>query len=299
MNNDIVICAVAKNEEKYLYEWVSYHLNLGFDRIYLYDDNDPENGDILISDIESLKPFIDNEQLIINRCSHLERPQMKVYTECYRTYEFAWMLFIDIDEFVELPRFENIKDFLYQEKFNDADVIALSWLMMGDNEHMTYENKPVRERFTNRAYNYKEKTDMLIKCICRSNISGGKVVNPHYIISEIPEVNNNLKMYNAIGELVKIDPRVATIPVQYTDAYISHYFTKSMEEFVTIKIKRGSAARPDNIRRSLNFYWDTNEKTDRRISYMKYFVEKVQERYGLHLKGLDDLCDNTFYEING
>ena len=37
------VCAVARNENAYLLEWIDYHLNLGFDKIFLYDNNDPED----------------------------------------------------------------------------------------------------------------------------------------------------------------------------------------------------------------------------------------------------------------
>ena len=33
------ICAIAKHENVYINDWVNYHLNLGFDHIYIYDDN--------------------------------------------------------------------------------------------------------------------------------------------------------------------------------------------------------------------------------------------------------------------
>ena len=33
------ICAIAKNENDYINEWCKYHLNLGFDEIYIFDNN--------------------------------------------------------------------------------------------------------------------------------------------------------------------------------------------------------------------------------------------------------------------
>lgn len=35
-----VLCAVAKDEEAYLDEWVNYHLAIGFETIYVYDNSD-------------------------------------------------------------------------------------------------------------------------------------------------------------------------------------------------------------------------------------------------------------------
>lgn len=34
------ICAIAKNEESYLIEWLDHHLNLGFNHVYIIDNND-------------------------------------------------------------------------------------------------------------------------------------------------------------------------------------------------------------------------------------------------------------------
>ena len=36
----INICAIAKNEDRYLIEWSNYHFNQGIDTIYLYDNNE-------------------------------------------------------------------------------------------------------------------------------------------------------------------------------------------------------------------------------------------------------------------
>ena len=34
----IHLCAIAKNEERYLKDWVDYHRNKGFDCIHLFDN---------------------------------------------------------------------------------------------------------------------------------------------------------------------------------------------------------------------------------------------------------------------
>ena len=35
----VCLIAIAKMENDYINDWVKYHLNLGIDRIYLYDNN--------------------------------------------------------------------------------------------------------------------------------------------------------------------------------------------------------------------------------------------------------------------
>lgn len=39
------ICCVAKDEEPYLKEWIAHHLSLGFQHIYICDNNDEEGLD--------------------------------------------------------------------------------------------------------------------------------------------------------------------------------------------------------------------------------------------------------------
>ena len=35
-----VICAIAKNENKYINDWCHHHINLIFDNIYIFYNND-------------------------------------------------------------------------------------------------------------------------------------------------------------------------------------------------------------------------------------------------------------------
>lgn len=48
------ICCCAKYEDNYIIEWITYHLNLGFDWIYINDNND--DSKILPSILEQKLP---------------------------------------------------------------------------------------------------------------------------------------------------------------------------------------------------------------------------------------------------
>ena len=72
----IAICAIIRNENLYLREWVEHHKHMGFDHIILYDNNNPDGeyphqviGDYIMSgfvEVNNVRgyPFIHNE--IIN-----------------------------------------------------------------------------------------------------------------------------------------------------------------------------------------------------------------------------------------
>ena len=44
------ICAIAKDEDEYLPEWIDHHAKLGASRIYLYDNNSTRPQNIFIMD---------------------------------------------------------------------------------------------------------------------------------------------------------------------------------------------------------------------------------------------------------
>ena len=84
----IVVCAMAKNEHKYINEWVKHYINLGFDELFIYDNDD--------LDKPYIKDFIDTKYLdkvvIKNiRGQHRLKLQHDIYTGFYIKYknEFA------------------------------------------------------------------------------------------------------------------------------------------------------------------------------------------------------------------
>ena len=60
---NIALCAIAKNENLYIQEWVKYYKDLGISKIFLYDNNDV-NGecfeDVLNNYIEDKFVVIEN-----------------------------------------------------------------------------------------------------------------------------------------------------------------------------------------------------------------------------------------------
>lgn len=51
----VSICAIFKNEAKYLKEWIDYHLIVGVDHFYLYNNYSDDNYE------KVLKPYIQRQ----------------------------------------------------------------------------------------------------------------------------------------------------------------------------------------------------------------------------------------------
>ena len=73
----IVICAMAKNEHRYINEWVKHYVDLGIDTIYLYDNDN--------LDTPSIADFIDQkyrDKVVIKNIRGQQRPKLQhdIYT---------------------------------------------------------------------------------------------------------------------------------------------------------------------------------------------------------------------------
>ena len=209
--NNAAICCIALNEEPYIDEWIKYHLALGFNHIYIYDN----------SDNYSLKDKQTDKVTIIHFPGITK--QIEAYNLCIAQYKkkHKWCAFIDCDEFIVLKKHININEFL--KEYDNRNSIALSWLMFGTSNEKVYRDEPVtsRFRFCSRMANQH------FKCICKlSSIT--VFINPHRPYEMIFDTNGQ-QLFDNSNNKGPLDI-----------ACIHHYYTKSEEEFLK-KINRGRA----------------------------------------------------------
>ena len=95
------ICAILKNEHKYLDEWIRHHLDIGFDEIYLYEDFGSKSHSIITDKYSNVHLIQLSE--IFDEIKHLHgNKQNALYIYFYQNYKnvFDYTAFIDIDEFI-------------------------------------------------------------------------------------------------------------------------------------------------------------------------------------------------------
>lgn len=232
-----IICAIAKNENAYLYEWATYHLALGFSHIYLYDNNDVDGEQI--TDVLNADEFIGKITIIDVRGQ--KYIQKRVYNDCYRTRAFDWCAFIDIDEFIVLEKNKNISEFLRNFTYHDA--IYLNWKCYGDSGHVSYKAVDVTKRFTKpwRSNVYYGYIDRAENTHIKSIIKSGFDINWEYNgddWSSNPHTPYGLKnICNAQLDQLSVGPFA---PICHNVAYIRHYTTKTIEEYA-VKVSRQCA----------------------------------------------------------
>jgi len=226
----IALVCIAKNEDNYIKEWVDYHKKLGFDDIFIFENN-------WSSDLEDEK--------VITIKFNGEVKQVSAYNTFIDRfkYDYDWAAFIDVDEFIVLKKHKNIKDFI--KDYEDVEYgIAVNWVLFGNNGHddIADDNYSVLERFTKRQEGVNQHTKTILK-LKYENI---KMVDPHHPNTILYDTNFN-KVTSALNPNGTIDV-----------IQLNHYFCKTLKEFKE-KIERGRADIP--TKRNLTD-WDIHNSNE-------------------------------------
>lgn len=256
---EIVICAIARRENLYVEEWVNYHLSMGFSHIYLYDNN--RDGEERISDV-----LADTDRVTIIPYHDVENwPQMQAYEDCWRRFIFDWCLFIDVDEFFTFgQKWNGAHDVVsFIETKAKAEVILLNWMTYGDNGKLEYEAQPVIKRFPTplplsfSASNMfgKQPINGLVKSFVK-HTADYQPAGPHV-------GQGSFSCCNADGEF--IENKAWQQNQTYGTAYIRHYITKSLSEYLSGKISRGLADRESGSKYHISNYFIYNKPTLRKL----------------------------------
>ena len=126
----LAICAIAKDEDDYLLEWVRYHRAAGVERIVIFDN-------------ESARPVADvlREYVDAGYVDTIVAPGSPVQVHAYDYYlqymggESFWTAFIDIDEFLVPVRHNDVKTLL--RAYEPFAALAVNWLLFGSSGHKT------------------------------------------------------------------------------------------------------------------------------------------------------------------
>jgi len=234
------ICTVIKNEHQYLDEWIQYHLRLGIDYIFIFEDIDSESHKditdkydrVSLSLIKNILNDEDYKKAVILKETKKHNPQ-HIYFRNALNYiknlgEYDWCFIIDNDEFITLENTKTLQDSLSQ--FENYDAVIIQWECYGANEYVSTpnynKNGLVQTYLLKITGSLPDRRDSFVKtCYNLRKYTDDMFYNQHHPNDKCNWVNTNFqKTY---------------IEQTYRSIYIRHYVTKSWEEFVYKKIQRG------------------------------------------------------------
>lgn len=238
------IALMEKNEEKYLKEWLEYHLLMGAEHFYVYDHGSTDDS------LEVLATYAKQGTVEIIPVEGEYLPtQIAVYNDALARarYSAEYLAFIDTDEFLTPMRHERaidaIDDIFSTYENNPfkspgscaAGGIGVNWRVYGSSGHKTPADGLVIDE-----YRYRGPDDLMInahiKTICKP-LCVDKIINPHFAIykpgywciSEHGSLIPGAFFYDSRGDILRLN----------------HYYVKSEEEYVTrrLNFKRSEAGR--------------------------------------------------------
>jgi hypothetical protein len=226
----ITLGLVAKNESKYLKEWVLYHKLIGVDNFSIYLHNNTDDSSRILEDLGVNFKNVSSEYLGFE-------VKNKLYTEIIQEAHTEFVCCLDIDEFIMMPEHDDIKCFLSSSLFDGFGGIVLHQNIFGSNDHQASPDGLVIDNYTKRHPdnfdfpknypNFQQPCDLfkIIKTIVRRK-SLKRVLDSHEYVTHTPIVDENGQLY-----------RKYTCNRPLSKIRLNHYFTKSLEDW-TFKTSR-------------------------------------------------------------
>jgi hypothetical protein len=123
----LTIGAIAKNEGKYIVEWLAYHLAIGVDRFLIFSNESGDDQLPLLRKISSA----DARLTVIDWPSPTSAsPQIEAYRHALTMVSTQWVSFIDIDEYLVPTEHLTIRDYLRTVP-PDVGSIHVNWRNFG------------------------------------------------------------------------------------------------------------------------------------------------------------------------
>jgi len=245
---DNVIFATAKDETPYLAEWITYHLDLGIEHIFIHDDGSriPIKGTVALLP----KKYRDRITVSSDRFKHRYSTQRALYSRWLREWEYKvrWVSFLDIDEFLIIKDGKTPKEFL--SKFDETVAeVNMGWVEYNADGQKKKTDGNVRDRF---------KTISPVTPAKMGYWAGKFFVRPQAVL--------RLRIHETVipAKMLRVTPEMKPIEIfkqcDYvydpldSAVYVAHYYTKSEEEW-NEKMNRGAC---DYYLRNVNDFYASN-----------------------------------------
>jgi tetratricopeptide (TPR) repeat protein len=216
------LCLICKDENDYLPEWLDYHILMGVDRFYIYDNESQ------ISLRESLKEYIERGWVIVVDIPG-KAMQLYAYDHCMQTFGSLtfWLGFIDTDEFLVPKTTLDLKELL--KAYEAYGGLAVSTLFFGSNAH---QFRPVAGQIAsyNRRTHATFKENELVKSI----------VQPRLVLMPNSPHDFTIKESTwCVNEgLLRVDGQ--RFPNCVDKVQLNHYYCRSEQE-IDLKLRRGNS----------------------------------------------------------
>lgn len=262
----ITICAIIKNEQRYLEEWIKHNLSIGFTDIHLYEDYGSLPHKDITSKYSNVHLHSYSEVLLSNYVGG-DKKQMDLFTYFTNTYksEYDWCAFIDPDEFIRLEEGYSLERLC--SEYKDYNGVMLQQKTYGANGHIKRPSGGLQENYTadTNVHEY-HKVKFNMKTIVNFNKDKIEFKGVHRVRGAV--------FTNYVNRLKQ--------PMCYKKAWYDHYYTKSWEDWVERFTSRGDVC-PGNVKLDEFFIYNKINVSDL-VDYDNAVLDAVQRREEMDAK---------------
>jgi len=264
-------------DESNIVEWVAHHLNLGFSCICIYDH---------LSVVPVSNLLKSNNNVIIKRIDEVgdKTKLMARSVQSAIKHGFDWIIYLDADEYLVLPKHNNVESFL--KDYCSYNQIGINWLMFGSNFHNKKTNGTTIETYTRCNFIL----DQHIKSFVKPT-KVLKVLNAHVYHVEDYETMSVGVDFSPLDTVHKHLYKCSNSEVNGSNflsmnAFVAHYYTQDYETYYERKIRYP----PDDINCKERKIFTKEELHDFSNNLVfEYVKNKYNDRNQLKIKDIQ-LC---------
>ena len=246
MNHTLSIVAIFRNEHRFIVQWIEYHLKVGVDHFYLYD-NGGDHWELL----EPFKEFITytlwtDDIANAYQTRHQNRTRQKgAYTHCVDHFkdDSEWIQLLDLDEFLVPISSINVKECINEGEDNNVGVLRIPRYNFGNAGNW---KKPINANVID--YKRRERKASHFKDLGRMK-KIEKILNPHLI-------------------------RARGTVVESQNLYIHHHYTRSLSEWM-------NRARTGGGQAGKGFRWFIGQRPW--LAFLTYSFLNIRSLYPISL----------------
>ena len=259
---NICICQLIKDEQRYIEEWIDYHLNLGISKFVLFEDyNSTSHSEVLSKYgnkviLYKLLDVLNDDEIKVIKDNTLDANRQHAVWQCfYRLHknDFDCCFFIDPDEYIhcDYDIFHNELQCLYEDP--TISIIRYKWKCVTANGN-------IKDPFPNQKYSIVNTYTQLLN---NKNLEYDSNFKCVIFLRKIKSYND----FNHIphGPWKGNNIAYSTIPIY-------HYLTKSWEEYVWRLLQKGEQQNK-KYDRKLEMFFEIN--TDL-LSYKDDLMKEYQ-----------------------
>jgi hypothetical protein len=169
---ELAVCAIFRDEARYLAEWVTFHRLQGVERFWLYDNLSDDDWQA------ELAPELESGLVTVLPWPH-EPGQISAYLDCLRRHraDARWIAFIDIDEFLFSPAGRSLSDVL--KEFGQYSGVVVNWRVYGTNGYRERPEGLVVENYVMRGADTTPDNHFVKSIVYPRRTAGPKRGGPH------------------------------------------------------------------------------------------------------------------------